>query len=63
MEFAPSHNVKAIKGTVMKHLSAELKVQTAFKRLIVRFQDKPLKDSEKLHSLNCGKTPVIVTIA
>ena len=61
MEFAPSHNVKAIKGMVMKHLPAELKKQTTFKTLKIMFQDKPLKESDKLVSLNCGMTPVIVT--
>ena len=62
MEFALHYNVKAIKGLAMKHLPPELKKQTSYKSLRVMFKDRQLKDSESLVSLNCGKTPVIVTI-
>lgn len=62
LEFLPLHNVKAIKGMAMKHLSADVRKQTNIKSLQVFFKDRQLKDSENLLSLQCGKTPVIVKV-
>ena len=60
LEYASTYNVKAIKGFAMKMMTDAQRKKTNPKNLKATFKDELLRDTDKLLTLKCGKTPVIV---
>ena len=60
MEFNPKHNVKAVKGFAMKHISKQSKMRVNPANIVITLNDRPLKNNHKLAELNCADTPLVV---
>ena len=61
MDFESHHNVKAVKGFVMKNVSVQSKATINAKAIKISLNGIILKEKDKLIDLKCGTTPLIVT--
>ena len=60
MEFNPKHNVKAVKGFAMKHISKGSEKKVNPSNIVITLNEQTLKDNVKLADLNCADTPLVV---